>query len=219
MPGKYKLTRPDLKRFRDALNRFEHYLPMLKLKQQQLQMRQRQIARECRSMAEEVRAAETRLRSYQPILAERAGVPLRKWAAPEDVRTKQTNIAGVEVPVFEGATFGEPRYSLFATAPWTDQALSDMKELNIRKAKLDVLRVQDHRLRRALSRVTQRVNLFEKIKIPEAREAIRRIQIKLGDEMAAAVGRAKIAKAKIEDATESQTGVENIKDRSEGSAP
>ncbi|MCX5669743.1 MAG: hypothetical protein NTU94_00260, partial [Planctomycetota bacterium] len=43
----------------------------------------------------------------------------------------------------------------------------------------------------------QRVNLFEKIKIPEAREAIRVIRIRLGDEMTAAVGRAKIAKAKF----------------------
>jgi hypothetical protein len=41
------------------------------------------------------------------------------------------------------------------------------------------------------------VNLFEKVKIPEAQEAIRVIRIKLGDEMTAAVGRAKIAKYKI----------------------
>jgi hypothetical protein len=40
-------------------------------------------------------------------------------------------------------------------------------------------------------------NLFEKIMIPRDREAIRRIRIKLGDEMAAAVGRAKIAKGKL----------------------
>jgi vacuolar-type H+-ATPase subunit D/Vma8 len=33
--------------------------------------------------------------------------------------------------------------------------------------------------------------------IPQDREAIRRIRIKLGDEMAAAVGRAKIAKGKL----------------------
>jgi vacuolar-type H+-ATPase subunit D/Vma8 len=47
-------------------------------------------------------------------------------------------------------------------------------------------------------KVIQRVNLFEKIKIPEAREAVRRIRIHLGDEMTAAVGRAKIAKRKLE---------------------
>ena len=48
-----------------------------------------------------------------------------------------------------------------------------------------------------MARVIQRVNLFEKIMIPQDRDAIRRIRIKLGDEMAAAVGRAKIAKGKL----------------------
>ena len=53
-------------------------------------------------------------------------------------------------------------------------------------------------LKRELRVTTQRVNLFEKIKIPEAQEAIRLIKIYLGDQMANAVGRSKIAKRKIE---------------------
>jgi V/A-type H+-transporting ATPase subunit D len=44
------------------------------------------------------------------------------------------------------------------------------------------------------------VNLFEKVKIPEAEETIRLIKIYLGDQMANAVGRSKIAKKKIEQA-------------------
>jgi V/A-type H+/Na+-transporting ATPase subunit D len=43
---------------------------------------------------------------------------------------------------------------------------------------------------------SQRVNLFEKVKIPEAEEALRIIRIALGDQQAAEVVRAKIAKAK-----------------------
>lgn len=206
MPTRFKLTRPELKRFRDALERFEHYLPMLKLKQQQLQLRLRQIARERESIEQETLAVESRVRSYEPILAERAGVPIRRWASPEEVRTSRSNIAGVEVPVFEGVKFAQHRHSLFATGTWTDQALIDLSELNVWQARLEVVRTQEKRLNRALNRVTQRVNLFEKIKIPEAREAIRQIQIKLGDEMAAAVGRAKIAKARLADATELHTG-------------
>jgi V/A-type H+/Na+-transporting ATPase subunit D len=60
-----------------------------------------------------------------------------------------------------------------------------------------VLREGERLLQGELSRVIQRVNLFEKIMIPKDRDAIRRIRIKLGDEMAAAVGRAKIAKGKL----------------------
>jgi V/A-type H+-transporting ATPase subunit D len=219
MPGKYKLTRPELKRYRDALGRFEHYLPLLKLKQQQLQLRLRQVSHEREKIAQEAKTAEARVRKYAQIFGGRAGVPVRQWAVPEEVRTSRSNIAGVEVPVFKGVKFAQHRYSLFSTAPWADQALTDLCDLSIRNARLDVARTQEQRLSRALSRVTQRVNLFEKIKIPEAREAIRQIQIKLGDEMAAAVGRAKIAKAKLADATESQTGVETVDVRSGGDAP
>ena len=48
-----------------------------------------------------------------------------------------------------------------------------------------------------LKKVMQRVNLFEKIKIPETQDNIRRIRIAVGDQMTAGVARAKIAKAKL----------------------
>jgi V/A-type H+-transporting ATPase subunit D len=59
-----------------------------------------------------------------------------------------------------------------------------------------VLAEQRARLAEELRYVAQRVNLFEKVQIPAAREAVRRIRIALGDRQAAAVVRAKIAKAK-----------------------
>ena len=65
------------------------------------------------------------------------------------------------------------------------------------EAQVDVLRQQEALLRGELVRIIQRVNLFEKIMIPQAKDAIRMIRIKLGDEMTAAVGRAKIAKEQL----------------------
>jgi V/A-type H+-transporting ATPase subunit D len=48
----------------------------------------------------------------------------------------------------------------------------------------------------AVHKVTQRVNLFEKVLIPRTREHIRRIRIYLADAERAAVVRSKIAKRK-----------------------
>jgi V/A-type H+-transporting ATPase subunit D len=45
-------------------------------------------------------------------------------------------------------------------------------------------------------RITQRVNLFEKVLIPRAKENIKRIQIGLGELERSAVVRSKIAKKK-----------------------
>jgi V/A-type H+-transporting ATPase subunit D len=54
-------------------------------------------------------------------------------------------------------------------------------------------------LKHELRITTQRVNLFEKIKIPESKENIRLIKIYIGDQLSNAVGRSKIAKRKIEE--------------------
>ena len=48
-----------------------------------------------------------------------------------------------------------------------------------------------------LQQTSQRVNLFEKVKIPQCKEAIRVIKIALGDEQTAAVTRGKIAKSRV----------------------
>ena len=50
---------------------------------------------------------------------------------------------------------------------------------------------------------SQRVNLFEKVKIPEAKENIRMISIYLGDQQTSAVVRGKIAKKKRLEASKS----------------
>jgi len=194
---KIKLTRPELKRQRDALVRFERYLPMLKLKQQQLQLTMRQISRkrkECEAAAAEARR---KFERYRAVTADIAGLNVKELAACSEIKTSKTNIAGVNIPVFEGVSFPEARYSLFATPPWVDSVLVDLRDLNRKQAELDIIEEQYRLLGRELTKIIQRVNLFEKVKIPEVREAIRVIRIHLGDEMTAAVGRAKIAKEKL----------------------
>jgi len=197
MAEKIKLTRPELKRRRDRLTRFERYLPMLKLKQQQLQVTLRELAAEVVRAQQAMDQVTARLEQYRAVLADRSGVPLEKWSQPQHVRTSHRNVAGVEVPVFEDVEFAAVQYSLFGTPAWVDQALADRREQSRRHAAVQVLREGEQLLQGELTRVIQRVNLFEKIMIPRDREAIRRIRIKLGDEMAAAVGRAKIAKGKL----------------------
>ena len=197
MADKIRLTRPELKRQRDALGRFERYLPMLKLKQQQLQMSMQQVARERKVALESARKAREKFESYQSVLHDIAGVNIRELSRCQEIITSTTNIAGVNIPVFVDAVFSQARYSLFATPAWVDQALADLRAISRREARLDVLQKQHDLLQAELTKIVQRVNLFEKVKIPESRENIRRIRIQLGDEMTSAVGRAKIAKNKL----------------------
>ena len=200
MAEKIKLTRPELKRQRDALARFERYLPMLKLKQQQLQLTMRQIERERQKAVKAEAEARRKFESYKAVMNDMAGVNVADLAAFKEIKTSSSNVAGVTIPVFEDVIFPEALYSLFATPAWVDRALADLREVNKRRARLDILQRQTDLLQKELTKIVQRVNLFEKVKIPESKEYIRRIRIQLGDEMASAVGRAKIAKNKLVEA-------------------
>jgi V/A-type H+-transporting ATPase subunit D len=65
------------------------------------------------------------------------------------------------------------------------------------QAQAVVLEEQLRRLARELRLTAQRVNLFEKIKIPEAQDHIRRLAIYLGDQQTAAFGWALESKRKL----------------------
>ncbi|MFW6132460.1 MAG: V-type ATP synthase subunit D [Planctomycetota bacterium] len=203
---KVKLTRPELRRQRDQLRRYERFLPILKLKQQQLQVSVRDVAAKKDEVAQAAEQARGKLRPYEAVLDDVAGVDVRGLAEVEDIRTGRANVAGIEVPRFEGAVFTEARYSLFATPPWVDRALADLRDIARRQAELDILAREHELLSRELTKVTQRVNLFEKVKIPETRENIRRIRIALGDRQTAQVARAKIAKSKLAESESTYSG-------------
>jgi len=203
---KIKLTRPELKRQRDRLTRYRRFLPMLKLKQQQLQVTLREVAERRAKLQAELDEATRVFRRYEAVLADRAGLPLLEWAKPAEVQTSRFNVAGVNLPAFEKAVFPEAKYSLFGTPAWVDRALEDLRDMSAHRAHLDVLDEEYSLLDHELTRIIQRVNLFEKVKIPESQNAIRVIRIKLGDEMTAAVGRAKIAKSKLAESAEAAGG-------------
>ena len=62
----------------------------------------------------------------------------------------------------------------------------------------EVLDEQVRLLSKELRATTQRVNLFEKVKIPETKANIKKITVYLGDEQVAAVVRSKISKKKLQ---------------------
>jgi V/A-type H+/Na+-transporting ATPase subunit D len=198
--AKIKLTKNELKRQRDALKMYKRYLPTLQLKKQQLQMEIRGIeARRAELEAGKV-ALDREFHAWIGVFGEsRAayGADGRPLMSVERVRTGTGNIAGVEIPTFEGADFAFGEYDLYATPLWVDAALERLKRALLLDLESDVLAVQVERLGTELRVTSQRVNLFEKVKIPEAEEGIRRIRIYLGDEQTAQVVRGKIAKRKV----------------------
>ena len=104
------------------------------------------------------------------------------------------------VPVFEELTFEEISYDVADYPLWVDTSVVTLREIARLDALVKTLRTQVELLERELRSTAQRVNLFEKVKIPEARENIRVIGIYLGDQQTSAVVRGKIAKKKLQEA-------------------
>lgn len=196
--AKIKLTKGELKKQRDSLRQFQRYLPTLQLKKQQLQI---EILRWNVVLAEKARLANTKklaAHAWAGLLAE-ADLTVKNCIVPSKIVLGSKNIAGVDLPVFERAQFPEPDYDIFVVPAWVDSAVDLLKELVSLAEEIRVIESAAQSLRHELRITSQRVNLFEKVKIPEALEAIRRIKIYIGDQMANAVGRCKIAKRKIEE--------------------
>jgi V/A-type H+-transporting ATPase subunit D len=196
--AKIKLTKGELKKQRDDLRQFLRYLPTLQLKKQQLQM---EILRGNNLLDEKALAENSRrtaVLAWAGLLAE-GEVFSAGWVVPMKIVTGSKNVAGVDLPVFERVEFKEAEYDLFLVPPWVDAGIDFLRELVSLREEIRVMRQAVEILRHELRITTQRVNLFEKVKIPDAEEAIRRIKIYIGDQMANAVGRSKIAKRKIEE--------------------
>ena len=83
---------------------------------------------------------------------------------------------------------------MLARPHWVDNYVEEMKEIARLKVEFAVAEKRLEELDRAVRRITQRVNLFEKILIPNAKKMIQRIIIFLGDAERSAVVRSKIAK-------------------------
>ncbi|MBU4254434.1 MAG: V-type ATP synthase subunit D [Acidobacteria bacterium] len=212
MAAKIKMTRPELKKQRDVLSRYKRYLPMLKMKQQLLQAAVLAATRRLHEAETAVRRQEHKIIEYQAILTDPPGIAMTYLTKPLEVETSWTNIAGVKIPRMEMVIFPKALYSLFSTPPWVDSAVDDLRKLNRRRERAALIRIEINLIKKELTKIIQRINLFEKVMIPKAKEAIRTISIYLADEQTAGVGRAKIAKAKQREKAAKQLSAMSLED-------
>jgi V/A-type H+-transporting ATPase subunit D len=196
MAEKPKFNKTSLKGQRDSLAKYQKFLPILLLKKMQLQLVIRQLEPVVESKRQELEETIARIKPWSRLLSEET-VDIEDYVQVEDVLTTKDNIAGVEIPEFDRVLYRDVPYSLFATPAWLDTAIFALKQLVSLREELKVLLRKEALLREELRTTTQRVNLFEKKLIPELKENIRKIKIFLGDDETAAVGRAKLAKAKL----------------------
>ena len=193
--AKIKLTKNELKKQKDNLKRFTRYLPTLELKKKQLLQEINRIRHEMETLTSEMQKIDNNVMSWVGVFAEE--IDLKDYTKVKEIKIDEGNIAGIDIPMFSDIVFEDVEYDLLLTPLWIDSAIEVCKTQIKNNATLKVLEQQAEIIRNELRITIQRIKLFEEVKIPDARENIRIIQIFLGDQTTAEVVRGKIAKAKI----------------------
>ena len=174
-------------------------LPTIKSKESALRL-------EVKRSKEKVEEFDERLES----ILQQSGDILRLWGefrpdliSVEDVKFSVKKIAGVNTPVYEGATYKIKEFSVFNMPSWILDGIEYMqsligitleREFWVRKMEL---------LSKARKKTTQKVNLYEKVQIPGFEDAIRKIKRVLEDEENLSKAAQKIVKMRQEKEVES----------------
>ena len=199
--AKIKLTKNEQKKQKDSLKQFTRYLPTLQLKKQQLQTVIRQSYAEIEELKVKQKEAVEGMKSWIAVYGENSSWSeersISHLVKVKEVKKTKGNIAGVEVPVFQSLVFEDVPYDLRVYPLWVDKAIVALGEIARYDALIETLKERIRLLDKELRTTTQRVNLFEKVKIPEAKENIRKIGIYLQDQQTSAVVRGKIANKKL----------------------
>ena len=189
------LNKSSLKTERDRLKTFQRFLPSLDLKRQQLMVEfksaQRVLSATRREMEEQIALLEGLL-----ALLGSTTMDLSGYVKVRAVELAKANVVGVRLPVLRGVEFSVEEYSTLAKPYWVDALVEYLQKVSTLRIREQVDRERVDRMDEAVRKITQRVNLFEKVLIPTAQKNIHRICIYLGDAERAAVVRSKIVKAK-----------------------
>jgi V/A-type H+-transporting ATPase subunit D len=200
-----RLSKQTLSRRREELALYRRVLPSLDLKRRQLTVEHERARRAASAAHAEVERFEAAAAAAVPMLAD-LHVHVEGLLSVREVVLAQEHLLGVRLPVVERIELRCVPYARLAKPAWVDLALEQLAQALERRVHADVAARRAASLHRAMRRVTQRVNLFERVLIPRAQDDIRRIRVHLDDLEREAVVRAKIAKARRRDGASAAGG-------------
>ncbi len=199
--AKVRLSKQALAKERDHLKLYQRLLPSLDLKRRQLSV-EHDKARDAVDAANSRAAEFERLVAGELRMVADREIDVRGLVSVREVKVGVDNVVGVKVPKLDAVDFEVATYSLLAKPSWVDVLVEKLKEAIELRIEVGIAEQRVAALKHAVRRTTQRVNLFDRMLIPEAKANIKRIQIFLGDLERDAVVRSKLAKGKSGDAEE-----------------
>lgn len=193
--AKLRLSKNSLQQQQQQLKLYKKLLPSLDLKRRQLTVESKKARAELATAIEAADSLETRIGEELPMLADDS-LDVSGLVRMEGYQVGEQNVVGVRLPILENVEFTVTPYSRVGTPAWTDLLVQRLKDAAQARVQSRIAERRVAILDQSVRRITQRVNLFEKILIPTAEKNIKHIRIYLGDTERAAVVTSKLAKIK-----------------------
>ncbi|WP_372576109.1 V-type ATP synthase subunit D [Ruegeria hyattellae] len=190
-----QLNKSSLAHQNAQLKTYEKFLPSLDLKRQQLMGERAKAVAQVAEMARRVEELVQQVGRDVPMLGN-SDIDLKGLVRLTQYELGEENVVGTKLPVLDRIEVEIRPYSPMVLPHWVDNVTTLLHDMLVARLRVQVARQRVEVLSRAVDVITQRVNLFDKVLIPNARANIKKIRIYLNDEEMASVVRSKIAKRK-----------------------
>ena len=177
MALKFQYNKTALQNLRRQLSIREKALPTLKSKEAALRLEVRKITAEIDLLKEEYEMIVKENQNYNGFWTE-----FPKIVKIRNIISEQKNIAGVRVAILNKIDFALEQISLFNMPSWIRLAISMFGRLMTIQIRIEMTEARLNALAYARKKTTQKVNLYEKVQIPEYRMAIIKIKRYMEDE-------------------------------------
>lgn len=165
-----------IQQFQKQLNIREKALPTLKSKETALRLEVKKAGYELERLKKELDQEYEAMKDVQ-----RFWVEFPDILSIKDVKVKVKNIAGVRIPLLEDVQFDVADFLWLNQPAWIPLGLEKLKKIIRLKISTRTVQKQFEVLNYARKKTTQKVNLYEKVQIPQYRDAIRKIKRFLED--------------------------------------
>jgi len=193
--AKLALNKSALSKEKQRKASYGRYLPSLEMKQKQLLLERKKAEDALVQHVDDIAALEDTVYQQLPMLA-LENIEMDGLVKVESFNLAEENLLGTKVPFLESIFFKRADYGYLARPHWFDDLAVALEKVMKLKMEEQVLHIRLERLKSAARTITQRVNLFSKVLIPQAESNIKKIGLFLADQERAGVVRSKLAKQK-----------------------
>lgn len=192
---KVALNKSTLNKESGKVKAYKKFVPALDLKRKQLLAARVKAQQSLLTGTQELAALHLEVSEQLPMLANFPGA-VDKLIDVQEIKVGQVNLVGLLLPEITSLKLAIKPYSFLATDHWMDHLARLLIKATEIELQQKILNKRLELLNKGVQKTTQRLNLFDKVLIPQAQKNIRKIRIVLSDNERAAVVTSKIAKNK-----------------------